>query len=158
MGALPGVVIALALVTVTVRVALPLYQTVVTVLAAYVLMFLPRALVSLRAGIAQAPVELEYAARSLGLSPLRAVWRVTLRLAAPGAAAGVAMVSLGIANELTATLLLAPNGTRTLATAFWAYSSEIDYAGAAPYALLMVLLSLPMTWLLYIQSKKTAGR
>ncbi len=56
-----------------------------------------------------------------------------------------------------ATLLLAPNGTRTLATAFWAYSSEIDYAGAAPYALLMVLLSLPMTWLLYIQSKKTAG-
>lgn len=157
-GALPGVVIALALVTVTVRVALPLYQTVVTVLAAYVLMFLPRALVSLRAGIAQAPVELEYAARSLGLSPLRAVWRVTLRLAAPGAAAGVAMVSLGIANELTATLLLAPNGTRTLATAFWAYSSEIDYAGAAPYALLMVLLSLPMTWLLYIQSKKTAGR
>ena len=36
------------------------------------------------------------------------------------------MVSLGIANELTATLLLAPNGTRTLATAFWAYSSEID--------------------------------
>lgn len=157
-GALPGVVIALALVTVTVRVALPLYQTVVTVLLAYVLMFLPRALISLRAGIAQAPVELEYAARSLGHSPLRAVWRVTLRLAAPGAAAGVAMVSLGIANELTATLLLAPNGTRTLATAFWAYSSEIDYAGAAPYALMMVLLSLPLTWLLYVQSKKTSGR
>ncbi len=157
-GALPGVVIALALVTVTVRVALPLYQTVVTVLLAYVLMFLPRALVSLRAGIAQAPVELEYAARSLGASPLRAVWRVTLRLAAPGAAAGVAMVALGIANELTATLLLAPNGTHTLATSFWAYSSEIDYAGAAPYALIMVLLSMPLTWLLYSQSKKTAGR
>ncbi|MDB5851320.1 MAG: iron transporter permease [Rhodoferax sp.] len=157
-GSLPGVVIALALVTVTVRVALPLYQTVVTVLLAYVLMFLPRALVSLRAGIAQAPVELEHAARSLGHSPLRAVWGVTLRLAAPSAAAGVAMVGLGIANELTATLLLAPNGTQTLATAFWGLTSEIDYAGAAPYALIMVLLSLPMTWLLYTQSKKTAGR
>ena len=59
---------------------------------------------------------------------------------------------------VTATLLLAPNGTRTLATAFWAYSSEIDYAGASPYALLMVLFSLPLTWLLYIQSKKTAGQ
>ena len=44
-GALPGVVIALALVSVTVRVALPLYQTVVTVLLAYAMMFLPRALV-----------------------------------------------------------------------------------------------------------------
>ena len=157
-SSLPGIVVALALVTVTIHFARPIYQTTITVLLAYLLMFLPRALVSLRAGIAQAPVELEYAARSLGHSPWRAVWRVTLRLAAPGAAAGVAMVSLGITNELTATLLLAPNGTRTLATAFWAYSSEIDYAGASPYALLMVLFSLPLTWLLYIQSKKTAGQ
>ena len=68
------------------------------------------------------------------------------------------MVSLGITNELTATLLLAPNGTQTLATAFWQLSSEIDYAGAAPYALLMVLLKQPLTWLLYAQSQRSAGR
>lgn len=157
-GSLPGVVVALALVTITVRVALPIYQTAVTVLLAYLLMFLPRALISLRAGIAQAPVELEYAARSLGRSPVQALWSVTMRLAAPSAAAGAALVALGITNELTATLLLAPSGTRTLATTFWAYSSEIDYAAAAPYALIMVLLSLPMTWLLYTQSKRTSGR
>jgi iron(III) transport system permease protein len=70
----------------------------------------------------------------------------------------VAMVFLAITNELTATLLLSPNGTQTLATAFWAHSSEIDYAGAAPYALIMVLLSLPLTWLLYLQSRRIAGR
>ncbi len=157
-GSLPGIVVALALVTVTVRVALPLYQTVFTVLLAYILLFLPRALISLRAGIAQAPVELEQAARSLGRSPARALWQITMRLAAPGAASGVAMVFLAITNELTATLLLSPNGTQTLATAFWAHTSEIDYAGAAPYALTMVLLSLPLTWLLYIQSRRIAGR
>ena len=157
-GSLPGVVVALALVTITVRVALPVYQTVVTVLLAYLLMFLPRALISLRAGIAQAPVELEQAARSLGRTPAGALWAITMRLAAPGAAAGVALVALGITNELTATLLLAPSGTQTLATAFWAYSSEIDYAAAAPYALIMIVLSLPMTWLLYTQSKRSAGR
>ncbi|MDL2424614.1 hypothetical protein M2C68_18520, partial [Pseudomonas sp. BAgro211] len=61
-------VIALALVSVTIRFAQPLYQTVFTVLLAYVLMFLPRALVSLRAGLAQAPVELENIARSLGVT------------------------------------------------------------------------------------------
>ena len=121
-------------------------------------MRLPRALVSLRAGIAQAPVELEQAARSLGRSPTQALWHITMRLAAPGAASGVAMVFLAITNELTATLLLSPNGTQTLATAFWAHSSEIDYAGAAPYALIMVLLSLPLTWLLYLQSRRIAGR
>ena len=157
-GSLPGVVVALALVTITVRVALPLYQTLVTVLLAYMLLFLPRALVSLRAGIAQAPVELEHAARSLGHSPAQALWAVTLRLAAPAAAAGMAMVALGITNELTATLLLAPTGTHTLATRFWAYSSEIDYAAAAPYALAMVLFSLPMAGLLHAQSRRSAGR
>jgi iron(III) transport system permease protein len=157
-GALPGVVVALGLVTVTVRVALPLYQTIITILLAYTLMFLPRALISLRASIAQAPVELEQAAGSLGRSPAQALWSVTIRLAAPGAAAGMALVALGITNELTATQMLAPNGTQTLAMMFWAYSSEIDYAAAAPYAVMMVLLSLPMIWLLHAQSKRVAGR
>ena len=157
-SSLPGIVVALALVTITINLARPIYQTIITVLLAYLLMFLPRALVSLRAGIAQAPVELENMARSLGRSPSRALWLITMRLAAPGAAAGAALVFLAITNELTATLLLAPNGTRTLATGFWAMTSEIDYAAAAPYALLMILLSLPLTGLLYHQSKRTAGR
>jgi len=157
-GALPGVVIALALVAVTVHVALPLYQTMFTILIAYVLMFLPRAMLSLRASIAQAPAELEHAACSLGRSPAQALWAVTVRLAAPGAAAGMALVALGITNELVATQMLAPNGTQTLATAFWAYSGEIDYAAAAPYALIMVLFSLPLTWLLHQQSQRAAGR
>ena len=156
-GSLPGVVVALALVTITVRIAMPLYQTVVTVLLAYVLLFLPRAIVSLRASLAQAPVELEQAAASLGRSPLNALWTVTVRLAAPGAAAGMALVALGIVNELTATQMLAPNGARTLATAFWAHSSELDYAAAAPYALLMIILSLPLTGLLHAQTKRRAG-
>ena len=147
-----------ALVTVTVRAILPLYQTLATIVLAYVVMFLPRALVSLRASIAQVPVELEQVATSLGRSPANALWSTTVRLAAPGAAAGVALSSLGIINELTATQMLAPNGTRTLAMAFWALTGEIDYAAAAPYALLMVLFSMPLIWLLQYQSKKIAGR
>ena len=157
-GALPGVVVALALVSITVRSALPIYQTIWTILLAYAVLFLPRALISLRASIAQAPVGLEEIAQSLGRRPLQALWSVTMRLAAPGAAAGMALVALGITNELTATQMLAPNGVKTLATAFWSLSGEIDYAGAAPYALLMILFSLPLTWLLYRQSRKVSGR
>ncbi len=93
-SSLPGIVVALALVTVTIHFARPIYQTTITVLLAYLLMFLPRALVSLRAGFAQAPVELENIAQSLGRSPLRALWLITVRLAAPGAAAGAALVFL----------------------------------------------------------------
>lgn len=155
-GALPGVIVALALVTITVRVALPLYQTMATLLLAYLLMFLPRAMVGLRASIAQAPVELERAAQSLGKSPMLAVFHTTVRLAAPGAFAAAALVGLGIANELTATLMLAPNGVRTLATRFWAHTAELDFSSAAPYALLMVLLSLPLVLLLRLEADRVA--
>ncbi len=115
---------------------------------------------NLRSGLAQAPKELDEAAQSLGKAPLVSFFKVTLRLTAPAAAGGgAALVFLAIVNELTATLLLAPNGTRTLATEFWSKSSEIDYTGAAPYALLMILLSAPpMTYLLFQQSKKVAGQ
>lgn len=157
-GALPGVVVALALVAVTIRVVPPLYQTTATLILAYLALFLSRALSGLRASIAQVPVDLEWTAASLGRSPLRAIGAVTLRVAAPGMAAGFALVALGIANELTATLLLAPNGVITLATEFWALSGELDYAAAAPYAALMVALSVPMTALLHVQSKRIAGR
>ena len=153
-GALPGLIIALALVSITVRVALPLYQTMATLLLAYLLMFLPRALVGLRASIAQAPIELERAASSLGKPPLVAIWTTTMRLAAPGAAASAALVALGIANELTGTLMLAPNNTRTLAMRFWSYTSELDFAAAAPYAVLMVALSLPLVLLLRLEADR----
>ncbi|MDQ0767863.1 iron(III) transport system permease protein [Pseudarthrobacter defluvii] len=157
-SSMPGIVVALAFVTVSIRMVPGVYQTAGLLVAAYVLLFLPRALVNLRAGLAQAPKELDEAAQALGKPPLLAFIRVTLRLTAPAAAGGAALVFLAIANELTATLLLSPNGTRTLATEFWSKSSEIDYAGAAPYALLMILLSAPMTYLLFQQSKKVAGQ
>ena len=121
------------------------------------LIFLPRALIGLRTSIAQAPPELEQAAAALGRSPAAALWAVTIRLAAPGAAAAWRSSPSAIVNELTATQMLAPNGTRTLAMRFWSLSGELDYAGAAPYALIMILLSLPLTWLLHAQSRRWAG-
>ena len=157
-GSLPGVVVALALVTIAVRLVPSVYQTTVTLLLAYIIMFLPRALVSLKVSVAQVPKALEEAAGSLGRTPFQALLHITLRLAAPGVAAAMALVALGITTELTATLMLAPNGTQTLATQFWGYSSEIDYAAASPYAMLMVLLSVPMTVLLHAQSRWASGR
>ena len=155
-SSLPAIIIALGLVTITIRVVPALYQSVFTVVLAYVIIFLPRALVSLRAGIAQAPVSLEEAARSLGRSPLAARVRVTLPLILPAIGAGAALVGLGTANELTATLLLAPTGTRTLATQFWSASSAAAYSDAAPYAVVLIALSLPSVAILFLQTRKRA--
>jgi iron(III) transport system permease protein len=54
--------------------------------------------------------------------------------------------------------MLSPNGVETLSTKFWSLTSEIDYVSAAPYAVMMIILSLPLTLLLYVQSKRTAGQ
>ncbi|WP_197373748.1 ABC transporter permease [Mycolicibacterium baixiangningiae] len=157
-SSLPGIVTALALVTVTIHLARPLYQSVALIVFAYVLLFMPRALVNVRAGLAQVPPSLEEASRSLGRSPTVTFLRVTLRLTAPAAAAGASMVFVAVATELTATLLLAPTGTRTLSMLFWSYAGELDYAAAAPYALMLVLLAFPVTLVLLKQSTKVAAR
>lgn len=156
-SSLPGIVTALALVSASIHFARPLYQSVPLIVFAYVLLFMPRALVNVRAGLAQIPTGLEEASRSLGRSPTATFLRVTLRLTAPAAAAGASLVFVAVATELTATLLLAPTGTRTLSMLFWSYSSELDYAAAAPYALTLVLLAIPVTLLLYRQSTKAVA-
>ena len=147
-SAVPGIVVALALVTLSIRATPWLYQTVPVLLAAYAVLFLPRAIVPVRAAVEQAPPLYDDVAASLGSSGADRLRRVTLPLLAPGIGAGAALVFLAVVTELTATLLLAPTGTTTLATAFWSASSALEYGAAAPYAVVMVLLSAPATVLL----------
>lgn len=147
-NALPGIVVALALITVTISYAPGIYQSAGVLLAAYLIMFMSRAVVSVRASLEQAPPVLENVARSLGLGPLATTWRVTVPIVMPGIGAGAALVFIAISTELTATLLLAPLGTKTLATAFWSESSGLAYGAAAPYALSMIVISMPAVYLL----------
>jgi iron(III) transport system permease protein len=155
-NALPGIVVALALVTIGIRYTPPLYQTVPMLVIAYAILFLPRAMVTVRSAIAQVPPVLDDVAHALGATPAATMWRVTLPLIARGVGAGAALVFLAGVTELTATLLLAPVGTETLATEFWAKSDSIAYGAAAPYAALMVLISAPATYLLTREARKTA--
>ena len=147
-SALPGVVIGLALVTLAVQWARPIYQTAALAVAAYTVLFLPRAMVAWRSGLAAAPTELIEASRSLGVSGSGTFARVVLPLVLPSALTGFVLVFLATVTELTATLLLAPTGTETLATAFWSASDELDYVTSAPYAAAMIALSVPLTLLL----------
>jgi iron(III) transport system permease protein len=150
--ALPGIVVALSLVAVTIRFARPAYQTTGLLLVAYVILFFPLALVGIRSALSQVPPTLDSVGRSLGVSPLAVFWRVTLPLISPGLRAGAALVFISIVTELTATLLLSPTGTQTLVTRFWGYSESIMYGAAAPYAALMVIISAPVTYVLTRQA------
>jgi iron(III) transport system permease protein len=143
--ALPGIVVAFALVYVGIRAVPALYQTLTMLVAAYVVLFLPQAIGAIRASVLQVEVDVDAAARTLGAAPLEVVRRVLLPLSRRGALAGGALVFLTIVKELPATLLLAPTGFDTLATRVWSATEEAFYTRAAGPAMLLVLVgSVPL--------------
>jgi iron(III) transport system permease protein len=147
--ALPGIVVALALVFLGVRVVPWAYQEAPLLVLAYVVLFLPTAVGAVRTSVAQSSVRGEEVARSLGSTPGQVLRRVTLPLAAPGIGAGAALVLLTCMKELPATLLLRPTGTDTLATSLWTETGVGAYGAAAPYGLALVVLAvLPTIWLM----------
>jgi len=145
---IPGIVVALALVSLTVHSIHPLYQSTFLLVIAYAIVFLPLALVSVRSALMQAQKRLEESGRSLGLNWFQVLIRITLPLAAPGLGAAAALVFIAVVTELTATLLLAPIGTQTLATQIWADTSTLAFAAAAPYAAVLAVVSMAASWLL----------
>jgi len=139
---MPGVVIAFALSYFTERYAAGFgYGTAMLLIVCYAIMFFPLALVGVKASLVRAPVSLDEMARSLGQRRLAVLGRVTVRLAGPGLVAAFCLVFLSAVTELTATLLLIPTGTQTLATQFWAYESNLSYSQAAPFALVMIIIA-----------------
>ncbi|HEX7381880.1 MAG TPA: iron ABC transporter permease [Nevskiaceae bacterium] len=145
---MPGIVVALALVMISLRLLFPLYQTTFLLIVGYAVVFMPLAVVSVRASLAQIPARLEQSARVLGSSPLAVLRRIVLPLAAPGVGAAMALVFISVCTELTSTLLLVPTGASTLATQVWAESSTFAFAAAAPYAAILVAISMVATWML----------
>ena len=139
--ALPGIVVALSLVFFGARYAPWLYQTRAMLVFAYAVLFLPQAVGNVRATLLQVNPHLEEAARSLGRGRTRTLLEVTLPLVRSGFITGAAIVFLTSMKELPATLLLSPIEFNTLATRIWSWTTEAFFAQAAPYALLLVLVS-----------------
>ena len=148
--ALPGIVVALALVFFGIRYATPLYQSMYLLVLAYMILFLPVALGSLRTALLQANPHLEEAARSLGKGPLYAFWTVTLPLLRAGIIAACALVFLLTMKELPATLILGPTGFRTLATMTWSDADAALLARSAFSGMVLVLAAaVPMALIMY---------
>jgi iron(III) transport system permease protein len=147
--AMPGVVIAFALYYFTERYAAGFADgTAPMLVLCYAIMFFPLALVGVKASLVRAPVSLDEVARSLGQRRLSVLFRVTLRLAGPGLVAAFCLVFLSAVTELTATLLLIPTNTQTLATQFWSYESNLSYSQAAPFALVMIIVAAAPSYVL----------
>lgn len=139
--ALPGIVVGLSLVFFALAVVPALYQSTIVLVFGYIVLFMPKAIGTMRSGIAAVPDSLVDVSRMLGFSPLKTWWRVNARLALPGIGIGALLVAISVMKELPATLLLRPTGINTLATELWTRTSAFEFGGAAPYAAALVLIA-----------------
>lgn len=139
--ALPGIVVGLSLVFFSLAVVPVLYQSLAVLVFAYAVLFMPKAIGTMRAGLGDVPPRLVAVARTLGMTPLQAWWRVTVPLALPSVGIGALLVAIATMKELPATLLLRPTGTQTLATELWNRTVVFEFGAAAPYAALLVLVA-----------------
>ena len=152
--ALPGLVVALALASLTLRGPLmfaPLYQTLPLLIFAYTVHFGAQALRAAQVAVAAVPPRVGDAARMLGAGSVRRIVQVEIPLMLPGLGAGAGLVLLSTMKELPATLLLAPAGFTTLATRIWNATEDAFWSDASLASLVLVVLSGVLTWALVIR-------
>jgi len=138
---LPHLAIGLGFLVLSVRIARPIYQTLVLLVIAYLAMFLPQAMASLEAGLRRIGPHLEEASRSLGVGGWPTLRRVTIPLIRRSVLAGAALVFLSVMKELPATLLLRPTEFDTLAVRIWGATSELFYTQASFASLTLIAVS-----------------
>ena len=139
--ALPGIVVALAMIFLATRTLPIVYQTLFLLVAAYAVRFMPQAIGGIRSSLGQLGRGTEEAGRTLGDGPMRAFTRLTLPALRPALVGGAALVFLTVVKELPLALFLAPIGFDTLATEIWDAASSGFYARAAVPAALLLGLS-----------------
>jgi iron(III) transport system permease protein len=145
---LPGPVGALALLVLFFHLLPFWYGTVLVLLVAYIVHFLPAGLQTMEPALQQITPNLEEVSRSLGHTALQTVRHVTLPLVRGGFVAAWVLMFIQSMKELPATLLLRPVGFDTLAVRVWLEASEEYFQLAAPAALLIVIMTLPALLLL----------
>ncbi|HLX19930.1 MAG TPA: iron ABC transporter permease [Gaiellaceae bacterium] len=140
--ALPDLVAAIALAYAASHWVHFLYGSFTLLVFAEAILFVPFAVVALRAALGQLEPALEESARSLGSGALASFWRVTMPLARPGIAAALVLVFAFTLGDLSTAQILLPVNLYTLGTEFNANSSTVAFAAASPFAAVLIVLAL----------------
>lgn len=156
--AMPGIVVALSLVSFGAKHLPALYQSMSMLVFAYVILFIPLSIGAIRTSLLQISPRMEEAARSLGSSASRTLFTITIPMIKTGLLSGAALVILTIMKELPATLLLSPIEFKTLATQVWTGSENASFSYAALPALILVAISAISVTIILSQDKGFARR
>lgn len=152
---LPGPVLALGVLAFLLAQLPLLYGTLVALVIALVIRFLPLAVQSQEASLQQLTPSVEQAGRILGAGPFENLRRIILPMIRNGMISAWVLVFIDALKELPATLLLRPTGFDTLPVRIWIEASEEMLELAAPAALMIVIGTLPVLWLMMRSSSLT---
>ena len=152
--AMPGLLIALSMFFWTLRTswaAEHLRGTIVILIFAYLVRFSAQALAPARAAVASIPERMEDASQVLGASKIKRFFSIDLPVVTPGLLAGSGLVLMSTMKELPITLLVAPFEFPTLTTKIFQSFEDAFVAEGGLLALILVLLSAILTWILVIR-------
>jgi iron(III) transport system permease protein len=157
--AIPGLVIALSLATLTLNTPVfnRFYQTMALLIVAYIIHFGSQALAGTETAVRGVPAGLRESSKLLEPRKGRRALRIDMPLMRPGMAAAGGLVMLSTLKELPITLLLSPIGFSTLATDIWASYEEGFYAATGLASLVLVAMSAVLTWLLVLRPSEAVS-
>ncbi len=119
-----------------------LLGSVFALLIAYTVRFLTVAVGPLESSFSRIKPSIPEAARSLGASQWRIIYRVYIPMIRPGLLTAALLVFVDVMKEMPATLLMRPFGWDTLAVRIYEMTSEGEWERAALPALTLILVGL----------------
>lgn len=141
-----------------IELGLLLTGSIAALIYAYLVRFLAVALQPVEAGLSKIRPSMEDAARSLGLSPSRTLWRVHVPMLGGSLLAAGLMVFVDVMKELPATFAMRPFNFDTLAVQAYNMAKDERLAEAAAASLVIVGVGLlPLLVLAYSLSRRRAG-
>jgi iron(III) transport system permease protein len=116
--------------------------SIVGLVYAYVVRFMAVSYNSVEASLEKVTPNMDGAARTLGASPRRVLWRIHVPMVRAGMLVGATLVFVDVMRELPITLMLRPFGYDTLSVWVWQMAAESLWAEAALPSLTIVVAGL----------------
>jgi iron(III) transport system permease protein len=151
---LPGIVVAVAILELWLRLPINIYGTLLILLLAYTTRFIPLAVRAANAAIGQVDRSLEDAARIGGAGRWATQRRITLPLVRSALLAGWVLVFVPTVGELSASVLLFTPDTITLAVAIFNFqdNGKVELVSALGIVLLVLVSAVVLA------ARRVAGR
>ena len=145
---LPHIAVGISMLFITIKIFPSIYQTFITLIISYLIVFLPQAVDGGQASMEQVKLSYIEASSGLGFSKIDTFFKITFPLIYRGLLAGAALVFLSTMKELPQTLLLRPTGFSTMAVDIWSNASEALFTQAAFSAFILLAISAFPTYIL----------